>query len=48
MGDDAIEKLSEEQIADALGAYPRWSEIGGQITRTFEFDDFLGSMAFVN
>lgn len=48
MGDDAIEKLSEEQITDALGAYPRWSEIGGQITRTFEFDDFVGSMAFVN
>ena len=48
MGEQAIEKLSDEQIADALGAYPKWSEISGQITRTFEFDDFVGSMAFVN
>lgn len=48
MGEIAPEKLNEEQIAETLEAYPKWSEIGGQITRTFEFDDFVGSMAFVN
>jgi len=48
MGEQAIEKLTEAQIEDALGAYPKWSAISGQITRTFEFDDFVGSMAFVN
>jgi 4a-hydroxytetrahydrobiopterin dehydratase len=48
MVEDAPEKLNQEQIEDALGAYPKWSEISGQITRTFEFDDFVGSIAFVN
>jgi 4a-hydroxytetrahydrobiopterin dehydratase len=41
-------KLSESQISDALAQLPEWSDIDGQIQRTFGFADFLRSMAFVN
>ncbi len=48
MTEQAIEKLSEEQVAAGLKAHPAWVELNGEIQRTFEFEDFLGAMKFVN
>ncbi len=48
MTEQAIEKLSEAQIAEGLKAHPAWVELNGEIQRTFDFEDFLGSMKFVN
>lgn len=45
--DQAIEKLSDSQIEAGLEKRPDWSEIGGQVQRTFQFPDFQASMAFV-
>lgn len=42
------EKLSEEAIASALKDVPEWSEAGGELQRTFQFDDFNQAIAFVN
>ena len=41
-------KLNSEQIKAALPAAKNWKKKGGSITRTFEFKDFNGAMAFVN
>ena len=41
-------KFSEQQVSTALEAVPDWDEINGQITRTFQFETFVESMAFVN
>ena len=41
-------KMSEDEIKTALKAVPDWSELNGEIQRTFQFDDFKASMAFVN
>lgn len=48
MPDQAIEKLNDEQIAAGLAKRPDWSEVGGQIQRTFQFPDFLSAMRFVH
>ena len=48
MAEQALGKLSESQVEDELGKYPEWSEVNGQIQRTYQFDDFDASMAFVN
>ena len=48
MSEQALEKMSEEQIEAGLEAHPDWSQLSGQISRTFTFDDFVCSMAFVN
>lgn len=40
--------LSEAEITERLKGLPEWTREGAQIRRTFTFDDFLGSMAFVN
>jgi len=48
MSEQAIEKFNEEQVACGLESHPAWIELNGQIQRTFEFDDFLDSMRFVN
>ena len=48
MSDLTTEKMSEDEIKSALGALPDWNEVSGEIQRTFQFDDFLQSMAFVN
>ncbi|MGP1272756.1 MAG: 4a-hydroxytetrahydrobiopterin dehydratase [Phycisphaerales bacterium] len=40
-------KLSESEIKSALQALPDWSEVGGELQRTFQFDDFVASMSFV-
>lgn len=42
-----MEKLSESEIKSGLESAPEWSEVGGEIQRTFQFDDFAASMAFV-
>ena len=41
-------RMSEREIAAALAQADGWAETGGQIQRTYQFDDFLGAMAFVN
>ncbi len=40
-------KMSEPEIKDALKAIPDWSELNGEIQRTYQFSDFVASMAFV-
>ncbi len=42
-----MDKLSESEIKAGLGTAPEWSEVGGEIQRTYQFGDFLASMAFV-
>ena len=39
--------VSDEEIAAFVDAHPEWSRSGDQITRTYVFDDFNGSMGFV-
>ncbi len=48
MTEQAVEKLSEAQIEAGLESHPAWVELNGEIQRTFEFEDFLGAMKFVN
>ncbi|MFG0305324.1 MAG: 4a-hydroxytetrahydrobiopterin dehydratase [Phycisphaerales bacterium JB040] len=40
-------KFSEQQVSSALENVPEWDELNGEITRTFQFDDFVSAMAFV-
>jgi len=40
--------LSENEIQSRLEALPEWTESSGAIQRTYVFDDFVQSMAFVN
>jgi 4a-hydroxytetrahydrobiopterin dehydratase len=40
--------LSDQQIAVALNLLPAWRVENGELTRTFHFEDFRASMAFVN
>jgi 4a-hydroxytetrahydrobiopterin dehydratase len=48
MTEQAVEKFSEAQIEAGLESNPAWVELNGQIQRTYEFDDFVGAMKFVN
>ncbi|MFG0286421.1 MAG: 4a-hydroxytetrahydrobiopterin dehydratase [Phycisphaerales bacterium JB039] len=41
-------KLTEAEIEQALTQTPEWSEVSGEIQRTFEFADFGQAMRFVN
>jgi 4a-hydroxytetrahydrobiopterin dehydratase len=41
-------KLSENEIQDKLTGIPEWTRSGEEISRTFEFSNFIGSMTFVN
>lgn len=41
-------KLSESEINDKLADCPAWTEVNGEITRTYQFNDFNESMAFVS
>jgi 4a-hydroxytetrahydrobiopterin dehydratase len=43
----AMEKLSDTDVKSRLAAVPEWSEVGGSIQRTYQFEDFLASMRFV-
>ena len=40
--------LSENEIQSRLGSLPEWTESSGAIQRTYVFDDFNQSIAFVN
>ena len=40
--------LSAAEIASHLTKVPNWSIENGELVRTFQFKDFLGSMQFVN
>jgi 4a-hydroxytetrahydrobiopterin dehydratase len=48
MTEQAVEKCSEAQIAEGLESHPAWVELNGEIQRTFEFEDFVKAMKFVN
>jgi 4a-hydroxytetrahydrobiopterin dehydratase len=39
--------LNESQILERLARLPGWQRRGSEITRTWSFADFKGSMAFV-
>ena len=43
-----MQSLSEAEITERLADLPGWEREGNQIRRTFTFDDFKGSMTFVN
>jgi 4a-hydroxytetrahydrobiopterin dehydratase len=40
--------LSDEEIEARLRGLPGWERRGNTITRTFAFEDFVGSVDFVN
>jgi len=40
--------LTESEIVSRLAKVPGWQRRGSEITRTFAFADFKGSLAFVN
>jgi len=41
-------KLTAEQVESSLSGLPEWTEVSGEIQRTYQFDDFAASMRFVN
>ena len=41
-------KLTPAQIKAALPAVKNWKKKGAEITRTYQFKDFAGAMAFGN
>jgi len=41
-------RLSDEEIGERLSALDGWERDGDAISRTFELDDFKGSVDFVN
>jgi 4a-hydroxytetrahydrobiopterin dehydratase len=43
-----MSKLSAPEIKQALATVPSWKKKGSAIVRTFEFEDFVGAMKFVN
>jgi 4a-hydroxytetrahydrobiopterin dehydratase len=42
------ERLSPEEIVRGLATLPEWSDLGGSIQRTYQFQNFIESMAFVS
>jgi 4a-hydroxytetrahydrobiopterin dehydratase len=43
-----VSRLSDEEIEAKLGEAAGWSREGDAITKTFERDDFVGSVRFVD
>ncbi|HVU62700.1 MAG TPA: 4a-hydroxytetrahydrobiopterin dehydratase [Phycisphaerales bacterium] len=43
-----MDKMTDDQVKEALQASPDWAETGGQIHRTYQFQDFVEAMKFVN
>lgn len=41
-------KLSEIEVQDALTELPEWTDVTGEIQRTYQFEDFVEAMRFVN
>ncbi|MGQ0627650.1 MAG: 4a-hydroxytetrahydrobiopterin dehydratase [Phycisphaerales bacterium] len=48
MAKQTVAKLSEKEVLHALKDRPEWVEAGEAIQRTFQFKNFVDSMAFVN
>ena len=40
-------KLSDEQISARLGEIPGWSFADNQLSRTFQFDNFVAAFGFM-
>ena len=40
--------LTDDEIRSRLASVPEWKVESGELTRTFSFKDFAGSLAFVN
>jgi len=40
--------LTDAEIAARLAEVPKWTRIGSAITRSWEFEDFVGALAFIN
>jgi 4a-hydroxytetrahydrobiopterin dehydratase len=40
--------LSPDEARSRLASLPGWKIEGGELIKTFQFKDFLGSLAFVN
>jgi 4a-hydroxytetrahydrobiopterin dehydratase len=40
--------LNDAEISSRLKSLPGWKVESGELTRTFTFKDFVGSLAFVN
>ena len=43
-----MQKLSPQDVEEMLADLPEWSQSSEAMQRTFRFDDFRGSIAFVN
>ncbi len=41
------EKMTDDQVRDALNGVPGWRRDGDAIARDFEFDDFVGALGFI-
>ena len=41
-------KMTAEQVESSLADLPDWTEVSGEIQRTYQFDDFVEAMKFVN
>jgi 4a-hydroxytetrahydrobiopterin dehydratase len=44
----AMDPLTPSEITTRLTSLTGWTEIGGVLTRTFVFSDFVASLGFVN
>lgn len=40
--------LADAEVSSRLKSLPEWKVESGELTRTFAFKDFVGSLAFVN
>ncbi len=43
-----MDKLAPETVEQKLEEFSEWSQSGDSIQRTFNFDDFVAAIAFVN
>jgi len=43
-----VNKLTQQQIDEELQAHGDWAQTGESLQRTYEFANFVASMAFVN
>ena len=43
-----MDKLTQEQVEARIAELPQWALNGESLQRTFNFDDFVAAIAFVN
>lgn len=43
-----MDKLSQEQVDRGLADFPEWSQLNESISRTYQLENFLRSIDFVN